>query len=130
LYADLDNTKKMLARTHAHQAEVEVENLIREILPFADNLERVLENLEDDRDELELKRGIALTLKAFLDALQKYGVEPVSALGQEFDPQLHEAAGTVASPASAPGTVVEVEQRGFLRKGKLLRPARVLVAVD
>ena len=92
------------------------------------NLERALANASGDEAEAGLRQGVALTLKAFVDALAKHGVRPIQAQGRPFDPELHEAAGAVHHPALPPGTVVRVEQKGYTVGDKLLRPARVLVA--
>ncbi len=129
LYAELENSKKRLARLYANQAEQDKEHLLRDMLPLADNLERALTNASGDEAEAGLRQGVALTLKAFVDALAKHGVRPIQAQGQPFDPELHEAAGAVHHPALPPGTVVRVEQKGYTVGDKLLRPARVLVAV-
>jgi len=130
LYAELENSKKRMARLYANQAEQEKEHLLRDMLPLADNLERALTNASGDKAEAGLRQGVALTLKAFVDALAKHGVRPIQAQGQPFDPELHEAAGAVRHPALPPGTVVRVEQKGYTVGDKLLRPARVLVAVE
>lgn len=129
LYAELENSKKRLARLYANQAEQDKEHLLRDMLPLADNLERALANASGVEAAGELRQGVALTLKAFVDALAKHGVRPIQAQGQPFDPELHEAAGAVRHPALPPGTVVRVEQKGYTVGDKLLRPARVLVAV-
>ena len=129
LYAELENSKKRLARLYANQAEQERKHLLRDMLPLADNLERALTNASGDEAEAGLRQGVALTLKAFVDALAKQGVRPIQAQGRPFDPELHEAAGAVHHPALPPGTVVRVEQKGYTVGDKLLRPARVLVAV-
>ena len=129
LYAELENSKKRLARLYANQAEQDKEHLLRDMLPLADNLERALANASGVEAVGELRQGVALTLKAFVDALAKHGVRPIQAQGQPFDPELHEAAGAVRQPGLPPGTVVRVEQKGYTVGDKLLRPARVLVAV-
>lgn len=129
LYAELENSKRRLARLYANQAEQDKEHLLRDMLPLADNLERALANASGVEAAGELRQGVALTLKAFVDALAKHGVRPIQAQGQSFDPELHEAAGAVRQPGLPPGTVVRVEQKGYTVGDKLLRPARVLVAV-
>ena len=127
LYAELENSKKRLARLYANQAEQEKEQLLRDMLPVADNLERALANASGDEAEAGLRQGVALTLKAFADALAKHGVRPIQAQGQPFDPELHEAVGAVPYSTLPPGTVVRVERKGYTVEDRLLRPARVLV---
>ena len=134
LYADLENSKKRLARLYETRAEQEKEALLRDILPLADNLERALAHaIAGARREgaplrqAPLYQGVELTLKAFHDVMARYGVHPVEAEGAPFDPEVHEAVGVVPNPNLPPGTVAGVEQKGYTLRDKLLRPARVLV---
>lgn len=127
LYAELENSKKRLARLYANQAEQEKEQLLRDMLPVADNLERALANASGGEAEVGLRQGVVLTLKVFADALAKHGVRPIQAQGQPFNPELHEAIGAVPNSMLPPGTVVRVERKGYTIGDRLLRPARVLV---
>ncbi|MGL4649055.1 MAG: nucleotide exchange factor GrpE, partial [Caldilineaceae bacterium] len=104
--------------------------LLRDMLPLADHLEMALSH----RDALDGEGGkafasnIEATLKAFLDALRRYGVERQDPLGQPFDPEQHEAIGQIASDQTPPGHIAHVVQTGYCEGDRLLRPARVLVA--
>ena len=99
---------------------------LRDLLPVLDNLERAIEHAQEDTDS----EGVKLTRQMFLSTLDKYGVKPIEALGSPFDPQVHEALGTKEDPSLEPGSVATVTEPGFTYRGKLLRPARVLVTLD
>ncbi|RMG92503.1 MAG: nucleotide exchange factor GrpE [Chloroflexi bacterium] len=125
LYAELENTKKRLARNYANQARQEKEQLLRDLLAVIDNLERALAYTETETDTL--RQGIELTLRQFQDILTQHGVQVIEAEGQPFNPELHEAIGTVSHQELPEGTVAQIAQKGYLFHDKLLRPARVLV---
>lgn len=137
LYADLENTKRRLARNYEIKTEQEKEKLLRDMLPLADNLERALAHAAAETGRQDgaqrdspLYQGIELTLKAFRDVMARYGVQPVEAQGEPFDPELHEAVGLLSNPDLPPGTVASVELKGYTFRDRLLRPARVLVTAD
>jgi molecular chaperone GrpE len=128
LYAELENTKKRLARNYANQAEEQAERLLRDMLPLADNLERALTHTAGKETEAGLRQGVEITLSAFADALAKHGVRVIQAQGQPFDPEWHEAVGAIPHRMLSPGTVVRVEQKGYTFHDRVLRPARVWIA--
>jgi len=125
--ADLENTKKRLERIHTDRALATQERLLRDLLPLADNLERALGHATPAEQRSSLYSGIELTLKEFLATLEKHGVRRIEALGEPFNPELHEAIGSSSHATLPPGTVMHVELPGYTFKGRLLRPARVLV---
>lgn len=128
LLADLDNTKKRLARNSAQEVEGQKEKLLNDVLPFADGLDLALLHISNENDNRNVIEGIEL-LRGVLDKFFiKYDVKAIAAWGEMFDPNLHEAIGGVQHPAAAPNTVVRVERKGYLYHGKLLRAAQVLVA--
>lgn len=126
LYANFENDKKRLEQRFALEAEQEKEKILRDMLPLADNLERALAHAKDSEEET----GIALTLKAFMAVLQQYGVAVVAEEGVPFNPEMHEAIGVVIQPDKEAGTILTIEEKGYTLKGKLLRPAKVLVVAD
>jgi molecular chaperone GrpE len=129
--AEFENYRRRIARerSDAHQrARVEV---LLEFLPVVDNFERALSSLEDSGGDAEaLRHGVELIHKQFKDALTKFGLEPVDALGQTFDPHLHEAVTIEATDKHKENTVIEEFQRGYKIGDKLLRPAKVKVAAS
>lgn len=128
LAADLENSKKRLARNYANQYEQDKEALLRDFLPVVDNLERVLAHATGGAAEAAMRQGIELTYKAFREVLAQRGVRPIEAQGKPFDPNLHEAVATIPQPGVPSETILRVEETGYTLAGKLLRPARVLVA--
>lgn len=126
--AELDNVRKRTARELSEGLKYANEQLVKELLPVVDNLERALAAVTEESGPVgALRDGVALTLNQFLSVLKKFGIVPVEALGRPFDPNLHEAIAQVESDQPA-GTVVAEYQRGYLLNGRLVRPARVAVA--
>jgi len=128
LLADLENTKKRLARTSAQEVEAQREALLLDILPVADGLDLALRHISQDEDNRNILQGIEMNRSLLGKFFSKYEVKELEALGQPFDPGLHESIGVVRYPGTAPNTIVRVEQKGYLLSGKLLRPAQVLIA--
>lgn len=128
--ADLENTKKRLERIHGDRALAAQERLLRDLLPLADNLERATAHATPSEQKSSLYSGIELTLKEFLATLKKHGVRRIEALGEPFNPELHEAIGSGSHATLPPGTVMHVELPGYTFNGRLLRPARVLVVAE
>ncbi len=128
LLADLENTKKRLARTSAQEVEAKIEMLLRDILQVADGLDLALLHTSHEEDSRNILQGIEMNRSFLGKIFSKYGVEEIEALGQPFDPSLHESIGMVRYPRVAPNIIVRVEQKGYLISGKLLRPAKVLIA--
>ena len=131
LAADYDNFKRRALKERQDLHNYATENLIKELLPAVDNLERALEHARQGEQATESKavvEGVELTHRSLLKALEKFGVTVVEAEGREFDPQVHEAVRQVPAPDQPPGRVVEVLQKGYLLKDRLLRPALVAVS--
>jgi molecular chaperone GrpE len=105
------------------------QNLVKDLLPTVDNLERALEHAEgSDSANLEgLLQGVDLVLRELVAALRKHSVELVEAENQTFDPAVHEAVGQVADASLPPNTVAHVLQKGYQLHDRMLRPARVMV---
>ena len=127
--ADLENYRKRAQREKEDLGKFANEKILREILPVMDNLERALEHAGEDAAGKEgLLEGVEMTLKQFSRVLETFGVQPVAAVGEPFDPARHEAMGQVESAEHPPNTVARELQRGYLLNDRLLRPALVMVA--
>lgn len=127
--ADAENTRKRIRQQSEESVRVQRENFLRDLLPIVDNLERAVEAARDgDGANKTIVEGVEMVLRALLDFLRAHGVTQVSAVGQQFDPQLHEAVDHVHSPEHQPNTVVSEFHRGYLIGERTLRPARVSVA--
>jgi molecular chaperone GrpE len=125
--ADLENLRKR-QRREIDDAKLESKGrVLKEMLPVVDNLERAIEHATSQAGTNPIVEGVQLVLRQFLTAFERLEVTPVEAAGQPFDPNLHEAISQQESDA-APGTVVQVLQRGYKSGDRLLRPALVVVA--
>ena len=127
--AELDNVRKRAARDVEKARQFGVEGLAAELLSVADSLEMALETGSQAPAESLLEGGRA-TLKQLQAAMEKYGVTQVSPEGEPFDPELHEAMTMAESTTAEPNSVISVVQRGYQLNGRLLRPARVIVAKE
>ncbi|HID34039.1 MAG TPA: nucleotide exchange factor GrpE [Anaerolineae bacterium] len=128
LQADLENTKKRIEKRYAQRHEDLRARMILDLLPLADHLEAALAHSQEDASSEGLRQGVELTLKAFLDTLSRYGVQVIDPVGEEFNPEFHEAVGVIDDPETPSGHVAKVLQRGYTLDGRIIRPARVLVA--
>jgi len=126
--ADFENFKKRAAREREQYVARAGENVLRDILPALDNMDRAMQHKDAAADPTALVEGLAMIHKQFIDALARHGVTPFDAVGQKFDPALHEAIQQATSAEHPPGTVVSEFARGYMMGGKLLRPALVVVA--
>lgn len=125
--AELENVRKRAARDVEKARQFGVEGLAAELLTVADSLEMALETGSQAPAETLLDGGRA-TLKQLQDAMEKYGITVISPEGEPFDPEFHEAMTMQESPTAEPNSVLNVVQRGYALNGRLLRPARVIVA--
>ena len=125
--ADLDNYRKRAARELESARQFGVERLAASLLPALDGLELGSE-AAGQADAATLAEGQRATLKLLLKALEAAGVSEIDPAGEPFDPERHEAMTTQPSAGAAPGTVLAVVQKGYELNGRLLRPARVIVA--
>jgi molecular chaperone GrpE len=121
--ADFENYRKRVAREAASAQERGAASLAKELLPGLDNLDRALEAAQEDDPLLE---GVRLVRSELAAALMRVGIEAFRPLGEQFDPNLHEAVATVGTPNGA-GQVVEVYQDGYRLGDSVIRPARVVV---
>ena len=126
--ADLENVKKRAARERAETVKFANEQVLKDLLPIVDNLERAIEHARSGGDGQPLMDGVALILKSLLDVLDRHGVTRIEARGNPFDPAQHEAMAHVESAAHEPNVVVEEHQPGYRLNERLLRPALVSVA--
>jgi len=127
--ADLENYRKRVQREKEDLSRFANENLLREILPVVDNLERALAHArQSDGETGGLLEGVEMTLGQFQRVLEKFGVTAVCAVGEPFDPARHEALGQVESAEHPPNSVAQEMQKGYLLNDRLLRPALVMIA--
>ncbi|HUA33393.1 MAG TPA: nucleotide exchange factor GrpE [Candidatus Binataceae bacterium] len=126
--ADFENGRKRLRQQSEESAKLQKEAVLRDVLPIVDNLERALEAARGKSDANTIIQGVEMVVRSLLDFLRIHGVTPVAAVGQSFDPNLHEAVDHVESDSHAPNTIVAEFHRGYQIGDRTLRPARVSVA--
>ena len=125
--ADLENLRKRQKR-EVDDAKVESkQRVLKEILPVVDNLERAIDHASGASSAAPIIEGVQLVLRQLITAFERLDVTPIEAEGKPFDPNLHEAISQQESDA-APGSVVQVLQRGYRSGDRLLRSALVVVA--
>lgn len=125
--AELDNIRKRAARDVEQAHRFALEKFVQELLPAVDSLELAAANA-GKADAASLAAGQQATLKLLQKALEKFAVVVVDPQGEPFDPQRHEAMAMQPSSTAEPDSVLQVVQRGYELNGRLLRPARVIVA--
>jgi molecular chaperone GrpE len=124
--AELDNYRKRVEREREIARVYATDALLREVLPVVDDLETALK-IEGKLDAI--RDGVALALRHLVNALEAKGMKAIEALGKPFDPRFHEAMGMIPAPGKAPGTVVVELKRGYVFHDRVLRPARVQIAM-
>jgi molecular chaperone GrpE len=125
--ADFDNYRKRIDRERRDLVDYAATELIAEVLPVLDDLERALE--QPSTPEVAAYRlGVELVQRKMVDLLKKRGVTPIAAAGEMFDPNVHEAVVHEVSDAHEEGTITGELRRGYRLKDRLLRPAMVKVA--
>lgn len=130
LAAEFDNYRKRIAREQEAIVSFGNERILLAILPFLDNLERAISQSQAIENAEVLLSGVQMTYEQVLGELRKFGLEQVSAVGEPFDPNLHEAIAKVAWEGKSEGTVLAESRKGYLLNGRLLRPAQVTVAQE
>lgn len=130
LQADFDNFRRRALKEREESLRYGHQNLVKELLSTVDNLDRAIDHVRksEGEDFDGLLKGVELVRKELLAALAKYDVAEIEAQGKPFSPALHEAMAKVPDSSVPPGTVLEVLQRGYQLRDRLLRPARVVVA--
>ncbi|MCS6936535.1 MAG: nucleotide exchange factor GrpE [Candidatus Bipolaricaulota bacterium] len=127
LQADFDNYRKRLAREQEELFRRMEDQIILEILPLYDNMERAFRSFNKNQDRESFVEGMERIFAQFHAFLEGRGVRPISAIGELYDPALHEALITVEVTDDSGGKVLEEFERGYLRAGRLLKPSKVKV---
>lgn len=127
--AEFDNQKKRLQRDKEMALKFAEENLLRELLPCLDNLERALSQDRTGEDfSAKLVEGVEMTWRGLLNTLGKFGLTPMQVVGEQFDPNFHEALAMEASCLVPEQRVLQEYEKGYLLKDRLLRAAKVVVS--
>ena len=125
--AEFDNYRKRVDRDRRDQADAATASALTGLLPIIDDLERALK-APTGEDVESFRKGIELIHQQMLELLRKRGVQPIEAMGADFDPRYHQAVVHESSPDHREGEVIEEFARGYMLGSRLLRPAMVKVA--
>lgn len=128
LFAEYDNFRKRTAKERESVYADACCDTLTEILPVLDNLERAAQYNTGDVAETNMGKGLELTLKSFIETLEKLGVAEIEALGKPFDPNVHNAVMHVEDESVGEGEIVEVFMKGYAKGDKVLRYSMVKVA--
>lgn len=129
LSAEISNIQKRNAKERQDAAKYRSQSLAQNLLNVIDNLERAIASPSESEDVQNLKKGIEMVYESFLYALKEEGIEEIDALDQPFDPTLHHAVQTVpVEEGQEADKVVQVFQKGYKLKDRVLRPAMVIVS--
>jgi molecular chaperone GrpE len=125
--ADYINFQKRAAKQTADTIAYEKEKIIKTLLPALDNFEHTLQNAHLAESSDVLAKGIRIIYDQMLDILKTHGVEHIKALGEKFDPALHEVIMQRAEPEEEENVVLEEFQKGYKLNGRVIRPSRVII---
>jgi len=123
--AEFDNYRKRTDRDRQQLSEAAAADLLQELLPLVDDMERALRS---EGSDTAIRKGVELIHKQLVEILRKRGVRPIEALGADFDPHFHMAVSHEAADDRREGEVIEEFRRGYMLGDRLLRPAMVKVA--
>ena len=126
--AEFENFRNRSEKEKTAMFEVGAKSVIEKILPVMDNFERGLQGVPEEEKDTPFVQGVELVYKQMLTAFEELGVKPIEAVGQEFDPNLHNAVMMVDDDSMESGTVAEEMQKGYMYKDSVVRHSMVKVA--
>ena len=128
LQADFDNFRKRSAKEKMELAAMIEQSFLTDLLPLLDNLSRASEAAEGENSDAEtLRKGIEMIKQETISALGKHGLESIDTTDKMFDPNFHQAVGTVQDETKEDGAIATEFQRGYMAHGKVIRPSMVQV---
>jgi len=128
LQADFDNFRKRTAKERLELAATIEQAFLKDLLPLLDNLSRASAAAENDNSDAEnLRKGIKMIRMETIAAMGKHGLEPIETAGKMFDPNFHQAVGTVKDETKEDGMIAAELQIGYMARGKVIRPSMVQV---
>lgn len=130
--AELDNYRKRMEREKENLLKYGNERVLSDLLEVVDNFERTIDMLKPDQDEKmkNVVTGLEMVRKQFIDTVSRHGLIPVHSVGKEFDPNFHEAMAQEYAEGKKPNEIIKEFQKGYTLNGRLVRPAKVVVASD
>ena len=128
--ADLENYRRRVQREMDESRTYQALPLARDLLPGLDNLQRAIQAAESNEAAADLVAGVKMVVEQVIGVLARYGVEPIPAIGEAFDPEVHEAIQQVPSDEHEPMTVLQEVEQGFRLGDRVVRPAKVIVSMS
>ena len=130
--SEMDNYRKRLEREKENLLKFGNEKVMRDLLDVADNFDRTIGMLKGDEDQKvkNLVVGLDMVQKQFLVTMGKHGLNPIQAIGKEFDPNFHEALAQEYAEGKKPNEVIKEFQKGFTLNGRVIRASKVVVSSD
>lgn len=125
LQADFDNFRRRSAKEREEISAVVTQNFCKDMLPLLDNFERAM--AAETKDVEAFQKGVEMIFTQFQEVLKKNGLEQIEAVGQKFDPNFHQAVMRVEDPEREDDTVAQELQKGYMVKGRVIRPSMVQV---
>lgn len=125
--AESENLKKRLERETDELKKFASERVIADLLPVLDNLDLALAHAKKLDQCKDFVAGVEMTRKIFIETLGRHGLEPLGKAGEEFDPNFHEAMGMAQDAGLPDNSIAQVMQCGYKLKGRVIRPAKVMV---
>lgn len=126
LRADFENYKRRTSKEWSEKETRSQMEILRQILPFVDNLQRAMQNVPEGVDK-NWFNGVELSVKDFFNLLEKFGLKEINDKGVQFDPSIHESIGFDSVDDLENNSVAKIVQKGYLFRDRLLRPAKVLI---
>lgn len=127
--AELDNYRKRVQRERDEERKYAILPFVQTLLPGLDGLQRALKAASASRNVEELVAGLEMVVRQFEESLGKLGVEVIPAVGQPFDPHMHEALAQRPDSEHSPMTIVEEIEKGYRLHDRVIRPSKVIVAI-
>ena len=130
LHADFDNFRKRTAKEKTELAATIEQAFLKDLLPLLDNLSRAAEAAEQSGENVDietLRKGIDMIKQETVAVMGKHGLEPIEVDGKPFDPNFHQAVGTIKDESKDDGTIGAELQRGYVARGRVIRPSMVQV---
>lgn len=128
LQADFDNFRKRSAKERTELGAMIEQEFLKDLLPLLDNLGRASEAAEGETSDADtLRKGIEMIRQETVAALGKHGLEPIDTTDKHFDPNFHQAVGTVQDETKEDGMIAAEFQRGYIARGRVIRPSMVQV---
>lgn len=127
LYAEFENYKRRIQKENQTMKEYKAQDVLNDILPTIDNIERALQIDGEDEQFKSLKKGVEMVHESLINALKNNGLEKIETEGQQFDPNVHQAVVQDDNPDFESGEITQELQRGYKLKDRVLRPSMVKV---